>query len=136
MRKDTQRRIDTYIERIPHIKEKLGAAGMGLLIATIVAMSATFAWITLSRAPEVKNISTNLSANGSLEIALSDETGKLPEEYDIDESRPINTDDVTVSNLQWGNLINLSVKSYGIDSLPLRRTHYLAQQELCLCKVR
>ena len=120
MRKDTQRRIDIYTERIPHIKEKLGAAGMGLLIAAIVATSATFAWITLSRAPEVKNISTNLSANGSLEIALSDETGKLPEEYDIDESRPINTDNVTVSNLQWGNLINLSDKSYGIDSLPLR----------------
>ena len=61
MRKDTQRRIDIYTERIPHIKEKLGAAGMGLLIAAIVATSATFAWITLSRAPEVKNISTNLS---------------------------------------------------------------------------
>lgn len=119
MKRDTQNRIKIYQERIPYIKEKLSAAGMGLLVAFIVAASATFAWITLSRAPEVSEITTNLSANGSLEIALSKEDGSAPDEFDIDESAP-RSNDVTVSNLQWGNLINLSDKAYGIDNLALR----------------
>lgn len=101
------------------MREKLSAAGLGLLVAAIVAVSASFAWITLSRAPEVTGIATTLSGNGSLEIALSKADGSQPEEYDIDENAPAKTD-VVSSNLQWGNLVNLSDESYGIDNLALR----------------
>lgn len=101
------------------MREKLSAAGLGLLVAAIVAVSASFAWITLSRAPEVTGIATTLSGNGSLEIALSKADGSQPEEYDIDENAPAKTD-VVSSNLQWGNLVNLSDASYGIDNLALR----------------
>lgn len=119
MRRDTKRRIELYEGRLPHVREKLSAAGLGLLVAAIVAVSASFAWITLSRAPEVTGIATTLSGNGSLEIALSKADGSQPEEYDIDENAPVKTD-VVSSNLQWGNLVNLSDESYGIDNLALR----------------
>ena len=119
MRRDTKHRIELYEGRLPHVREKLSAAGLGLLVAAIVAVSASFAWITLSRAPEVTGIATTLSGNGSLEIALSKADGSQPEEYDIDENAPAKTD-VVSSNLQWGNLVNLSDESYGIDNLALR----------------
>lgn len=119
MRRDTKRRIELYEGRLPHVREKLSAAGLGLLVAAVVAVSASFAWITLSRAPEVTGIATTLSGNGSLEIALSKADGSQPEEYDIDENAPVKTD-VVSSNLQWGNLVNLSDESYGIDNLALR----------------
>lgn len=101
------------------MREKLSAAGLGLLVAAIVAVSATFAWITLSRAPEVTGIATTLSGNGALEIALSKPDGSQPDNFDIDEGAPAKTD-VVSSNLQWGNLVNLSDASYGIDNLALR----------------
>lgn len=121
MKKDTQRRIESYQERLPRIKEKIGAAGVGLLIATVMAASATFAWVTLSKAPEVSNMATNLSANGSLEIALSKPNGSLPDEVDIDEGAGITGgSSITSTNLQWGNLVNLSDPSYGFENLVLR----------------
>lgn len=119
MRQDTVRRIKIYQERLPHIREKIGAAGLALLIAGVVAMSATFAWVTLSRAPEVAGLTTSMSANGSLEIALSKPDGSAPDEFDVDESVGISSD-VTVSNLAWGNLVNLYDPSYGINGIALR----------------
>ena len=101
------------------MREKLSAAGLGLLVAAIVAVSATFAWVTLSRAPEVTGIATTLSANGALEIALSNEGGTQPDEFDIDESVGLKVDLVS-SNLQWGNLVNLADDAYGIDNIELR----------------
>lgn len=119
MRSDTQKRINIYKTKLPRIKEKIGASGLALLIAGIVAVSATFAWVTLSRAPEVSGLATSMSANGSLEIALSKEDGSQPDEFDVDESVGVN-DDVYVTNLTWGNLVNLSDARYGIDNLALR----------------
>lgn len=119
MRNDTKRRIRLYEEKLPYMKERLSAAGLGLLVAAIVTVSATFAWVTLSRAPEVANITTTLSANGALEIALSNDVGEQPDEFDIDESVGIKVDLVSY-NLQWGNLVNLSDDSYGIDNIELR----------------
>lgn len=119
MRSDTQKRINKYMSRLPHIREKVGATGLALLIAGIVAVSATFAWVTLSRAPEVSGLATSMSANGSLEIALSKEDGSQPDEFDVDESVGVN-DDVYVTNLTWGNLVNLSDERYGIENLALR----------------
>lgn len=62
MRLGTKNRIEEYNRRLPRIKEKLYAAGAGLLIALVISGMATYAWITLSRAPEVSAIATTISA--------------------------------------------------------------------------
>ena len=38
MRRDTKRRIELYEGRLPHVREKLSAAGLGLLVAAVVAV--------------------------------------------------------------------------------------------------
>lgn len=119
MTKETKQRINAYGRALPGMKEKIGAAMVMLLIAVVTAAAATYAWVTLSRSPEVSNITTTLSANGNLEIALSKEDGSMPDEFDIDESAP-GSRDVTVTNLQWGNLVNLADDRYGFESLALR----------------
>lgn len=119
MKRDTEKRIASYKKALPRIREKGFAAGLALLLSAIIAVSATFAWVTLSRAPEVSAVATTLAANGALEIALSKPDGSEPSDADFDESVGLSTD-VTVTNLQWGNLINISDASYGIDDLELR----------------
>lgn len=119
MTNETRKRIKAYRRVLPGMREKVAAAMSILLIASIVSVTATYAWMTISRAPAVQNISTVLAANGSLEIALSKEDGSLPDEFDVDES-VTGSRDITVTNLQWGNLLNLSDASYGIDNLALR----------------
>ena len=52
------------------IKSKLMAAVAMLLVSSIMMVSTTYAWFTLSTAPEVTGITTSVGANGNLEIAL------------------------------------------------------------------
>ena len=52
------------------IRNKMMAAVSMLMVSSIMMVSSTYAWFTLSTAPEVKNISTTVAGNGSLEIAL------------------------------------------------------------------
>lgn len=120
MTNETRQRIKSYQELLPNMKEKVAAALIMLVLALSVAVTATYAWITISRSPEVSSIATTMAANGNLEIALSNEKGSLPEEFDIDEGKT-STLDINGSNLQWGNLINLSDSDYyGISNLALR----------------
>ena len=60
------------------LKQKLMATLSMLLIATILLTTASYAWLVLSVAPEVTGISTNVGANGALEIALLKEKVKKP----------------------------------------------------------
>ena len=119
MTNETRNRIQAYVQELPFMKEKIYGALLMLVIAAGVIVASTYAWVTLSRSPEVSEITTTLAANGALEIALSNPEGTVPEEFDIDESATGNTS-VLVSNHQWGNLINLSDPAYGIDNLALR----------------
>lgn len=119
MKKDTRERIERYTQEIPHVKEKLFITGLGLLMATVMTVSASFAWIMLSVAPEVSSINTTLASNGSLEIALSNDKGTDPEESDIDE-QALPSDKLSATNVQWGNLVSLNDPSYGISDLTLR----------------
>ena len=83
------------------IKGKLISALCMLLVALIMVVSSTYAWFTLSTAPEVKGISTAVGANGALEIRLN------------------TTDDPgTVNNSTYGNLVDLS-EGYGLDTITL-----------------
>ena len=51
-------------------KAKLFFAATALFLCLSLLVSATFAWLVLSRAPEIAGIDTNVGANGGLEIAL------------------------------------------------------------------
>ena len=120
MTNETKERIQAYIDELPRMKEKVAAAFVMFAIALTTMITATYAWVTISRAPEVSGIATTVASNGNLEIALSDADGQEPDEFDIDEGVTQTTNNVVASNLEWGNLVNLSDASYGIENLALR----------------
>ncbi len=103
------------------LRKKLLAAVAMLLVACIMTVSSTYAWFTLSTAPEVKGISTTIGANGNLEMALGtydtfygddDPDAYVGSSFDA-------TGDYTASNITWGNLVDLSDASYGLDKITL-----------------
>lgn len=115
----TKRRIKEFQAAIPYAREKIGTTAILLVIAMVIATVSTYAWVMLSRAPEVQSIQTTLSSNGSLEIGLAGRDGSEPEEFDVDESVKFNTD-VMETNRLWGNIINLADDRYGFSELVLR----------------
>ena len=113
---ETQRRIRAYKRALPHMKERVIAVALLLAMSISMMSSATFAWLTLSRSPEVSGLATTIATNGNLEIALSDKDGLEPDETAVGDGGQ----DVTLSNLTWGNLINLSDSRYGLEKVTLR----------------
>ena len=98
------------------IKSKLLAAVCMLLVAVIMVVSSTYAWFTLSTAPEVTGIQTAVGANGALEMLLltTDDTGALV--YNDGIVGEGTADDVR--NTYWGNLVDVS-NGYGLDQITL-----------------
>lgn len=96
------------------LRNKLIAAISMLLVSSIMMVSSTYAWFTLSTAPEVKNISTTVAGNGSLEIALMPENGLT-----TSIGRGMQGADTKASNTNWGNLVNLNDPSYGLNAVKL-----------------
>ena len=113
---ETQRRIREYKKALPHMKERVIAVAILLAISVTMIASVSFAWVTLSQAPEVSSLATTISTNGNLEIALSDIDGLAPDESAVGDG----LGSILQTNLKWGNLINLSHESYGLDYLTLR----------------
>ena len=102
------------------IRNKLLAAVAMLMVSSIMVVSSTYAWFTLSTAPEVKNISTTVAGNGSLEIALMPASGSLSEIGNgLASESAGGTVAVTTANTTWGNVINLSDGFYGLGSVTL-----------------
>ena len=99
------------------IKGKLISAVAMLLVAIIMVVSSTYAWFTLSTAPEVTGISTAVGANGALEMLLltQDENGAwVYGEGVVEADKDVNT--------YWGNLVDVSTKegqNYGLDNIVL-----------------
>ena len=99
------------------IKTKLMAAICMLLVSSIMMVSTTYAWFTLSTAPEVTGINTAVGANGNLEMALLPKDGQLTS---ITSSAGDSVQDIEKRNVTWGNLVDLSDNSvYGLDSITL-----------------
>lgn len=103
------------------IRSKLMAAASMLMVGVIMMVSSTYAWFTLSTAPEVKNISTTVAGNGSLEIALMPTDGLLTS---ITAGAVGDGATVVVKNTKWGNQIILSEDTaagdyYGLNSISL-----------------
>jgi len=92
------------------IRQKLVAAIAMLMVSAIMVVSSSYAWFTLSTAPEVTGIQTSIGANGNLEMALNN-GGEIG-------TTTTSTDDWTVKNLTWGNLVDLN-NGYGLDLVQL-----------------
>ena len=106
---DTQKRIAAYKAALPGLKEKVAAVALLLVMSVVMMTSATFAWLTISRAPEVANVHTTVASNGNLEIALASGDGTTPPaESAIGDSSANKNQSVVKSNLTWGNFVNLS----------------------------
>ena len=99
------------------IKSKLVSAIAMLLVATIMVVSSTYAWFTLSTAPEVTGISTAVGANGALEMLLATKDAEGNWVYGTGSLN--NSEDMTVRNTYWGNLVDLSDLSYGSQAITL-----------------
>lgn len=119
-------------QRKGSLKAKLMAALSLLLVSTIMLGSATFAWFTLSTAPEVTGLSTTVGSNGSLEIALQstipasegDMTGARNTEISsaVGDSRYADGGSWTEANITWGNIVTLidgENDPYGFSELRL-----------------
>lgn len=98
------------------VKSKLVAAIAMLLVATIMVVSSTYAWFTLSTKPEVSGISTAVGANGALEMLLATKDGQGNWVYGTGEVGSLSD---TERNTYWGNLVDLSDDSYGSGDIVL-----------------
>lgn len=108
------------------VKKKLMGAICMLLVASIMMVSSTYAWFTLSTAPEITGISTSVGANGNLEMALLPTDGDLGKITSaVGDSSAASNKKLTESNLTWGNLVDLSAEdennknAYGLDQIKL-----------------
>ena len=81
-------------------KVKLISAICMLVIASIMVVTSTYAWVVLSTAPEVTEITTTVGANGALEIRL-------------------NIDDNDDKNSQFRNIVDFTNSKYGLDKIVL-----------------
>lgn len=102
-----------------HLK-KLNVALALLIVCLVLLISATYAWISLTVAPEITGIETHIGANGSLEIALlSDETYLDPSQIKAIVGDSMVVEDAYVSNLTWGNVVDLSGEGYGLNQISM-----------------
>lgn len=106
------------------VVKRLYAAVCLVLVAALLLSTASFAWLTLSLAPEVSDVTTTLGANGNLEIALATkdhlESLEANNMYDDDSNFEYATGDVVHDNVLWGNLIDLTAVDYGLHVLNMR----------------
>lgn len=121
---ETQRRIKELKRALPNMKEKVVAVALLLALSLAMMASVSYAWYTMSLAPEASSITTQVSSNGSLEVALAglyDEKGVLIAPLASTTADSFAATDQTTknANLTWGNLINLS-GNYGVENLILR----------------
>ncbi len=101
---------------LPRLKEKVAAVLLLLIVSATMLTTVSFAWLSLSTSPEVSGVNTTIASNGNLEIALVGPEGSIPAiSAEGDSNLPL-----IERNITWGNLINLSDPSYGLDNMTLR----------------
>lgn len=118
---ETQKRIKAYKAALPGLRERVVAVALLLAMSLAMMTSASFAWLTISRSPEVTGVNTTIASNGNLEIALATGDGKTPpDESKVGDSSAAKGQNIFTANQTWGNLINLADPAYGLDHLVLR----------------
>ena len=107
----------SHAKRRRDIKNKLMAAICMLLVSSIMMVSSTYAWFTLSTAPEVTGIQTAVGANGNLEMALLPKDGLTSS---ITSAAGDSVLAIEARNVTWGNLVDVSDNTiYGLDKITL-----------------
>lgn len=102
-------------------RKKFMAALSLFLVCVLLMLYTTYAWVVVSSVPEVNNIETNVGSNGSLEIALlNNDTFIDPSTIRTVPGSSMVAQDPTLSNITWGNLVDLSAESYGLQEITLR----------------
>lgn len=99
------------------IRAKLISAVAMLLVAVTMVVSSTYAWFTLSTAPEVSGITTAIGANGALEIRLNTTS----------DGNTVATD--ANDNHTPGNIVDLSYTTYGLDKISLLPSQLVYESE-------
>ncbi|MBQ7309184.1 MAG: hypothetical protein IJW87_03310 [Clostridia bacterium] len=112
------------MNRKVNFKKKFIATVSMLLVSAILLTGTTFAWLVMSTAPSIEGVTTQISANGFLEIALaSPETMAAllaSDMYETGITSAFSTGDLFTNNRRWGNVIDLGDTRYGLDSLVLK----------------
>ena len=93
-------------------KKKVIATTAMLLVAATVLIAVSYAWLVLSIAPEVSGISTQIGANGALEIVL------LNRETHDDLTKISSGIGITGNNT-WRNIVELGAEEYGLANITL-----------------
>lgn len=115
------------LKRQRDLKTKLMAAISMLLVSSLMMVTSTYAWFTLSTAPEVTGITTAVGANGNLEMALLPMNADLNSLDDpnviasaVGNSMDSATTTLAQANITWGNLVDLQDNTvYGLDKISL-----------------
>ncbi len=91
------------------MKKKLMATALMLLVSVVMMSTASFAWFTISTAPELKGLETQVVVNDNLEIALAPAgtAVAMPAVPAADQSGKVQT--------SWGNLVDLSATADTAD---------------------
>ena len=99
---------------------KIIVAVAALLVCAILLVSVSFAWLSLSRVPEVTGMETRLGANGSLEMALLTRATYMdPSLIRTRVGDSMELGDFLESNTSWGNTVDISQQAYGLDQISL-----------------
>lgn len=111
------------LKRQRELKQKLMAAISMLLVSSLMMVTSTYAWFTLSTAPEVTGITTAVGANGNLEMALlpiDGTTATIDANSGVGDAINEDRSNVAEANVTWGNLVDLSDTTvYGLDKITL-----------------
>ncbi len=123
MTPDKSKRISEVLILQQKVAKKMMAAIALLLVSTLMLGTVTYAWISISAAPEVREIKANVAGNGYLEIALqSGENTITGYVRNTIPSYNRNVDygqSVELSNSTWGNIISMDNSAYGLDFVKL-----------------
>ena len=110
MTTETRKRIRAYKKALPELRERVIAVALLLAMSVSMLASASFAWITLSSAPEATGMQTTVAANGNLEIALAQgstsSAAVAPGESQVGDSSAAEEQTIVGANVTWGNLVN------------------------------
>ena len=100
------------------VKRKVFISVCSLLLCFALLVTSSYAWIVLTKAPEIIGIHTQVGANGSLEIALlNDATYSDPASIRSRVGDSMVAANAVESNLSWGNVIDLTDPGYGLDKI-------------------
>ena len=136
---ETRKRIKELKDALPRARERIVAVAVLLAMSVTMMATVSYAWYTMSVAPEIGSIRTTVSSNGNLEVALAgryDEDGNLlePAQSAAGDSFAAEGQTPDRANLTWGNLINLS-EIYGLESLTLRPATFKDNSDAFLSSV-